>query len=67
MIVSENREAVRALGAELLGEMSRSRQTASTLAEISQTRWGVSEETKTAAGNAAKRIGQRLAAGGGAP
>jgi serine/threonine protein kinase len=64
VIVSENREAVRALGAELLGDMSRSRLTASALTEISQTRWGVSEETKGSAANAAKKIGQRIATGG---
>jgi hypothetical protein len=64
VIVSENREAVRALGADLLGDMSRSRLTASALMEISQTRWGVSEETKGSAANAAKKIGQRIATGG---
>lgn len=61
VIVSDNREATRSLAAELLGEVSRSRQVASALLELSQSRWGVSEETRLAAGNAAKRIGQRLA------
>jgi serine/threonine protein kinase len=65
VLVSENREATRALAAELLGEYSRNRQVAAGLHELSQARWGVSEETKLAASNAAKRIGQRLQ--GGAP
>jgi hypothetical protein len=70
VLVSENREATRALAAELLGELSRSRQVAAGLSELAQARWGVSEETRAAAGNAAKRIGQRLqeaAGGGGGP
>jgi len=68
VLVSENREATRALAAELLGELSRSRQTGAALHELAQSRWGLSEETRMAAATAAKRIGQRLAAahGGGA-
>jgi len=62
VLVSENREATRALAAELLGEHSRSRQTGAALHDLAQSRWGLSEETRTAAANAAKRIGQRLAA-----
>jgi len=62
VLVSENREATRALAAELLGEFSRSRQTGAALHELAQSRWGLSEETRLAAANAAKRIGQRLAA-----
>lgn len=62
VLVSENREATRALAAELLGELSRSRQTGAALHELAQSRWGLSEETRTAAATAAKRIGQRLAA-----
>jgi serine/threonine protein kinase len=61
VIVSENREATRAVAAELLGELSRSRQVGAQLHELAQARWGVSEETRMAAANAAKRIGQRLA------
>ena len=60
MLVTENREATRLLAIELLGELSRTRQTASALHELSQSRWGISEETRTAAANAAKRIAQRL-------
>lgn len=62
VLVSENREATRSLAAELLGELSRSRQTGAALHELAQSRWGLSEETRSAAANAAKRIGQRLAA-----
>ncbi|MBS2014701.1 MAG: serine/threonine protein kinase [Deltaproteobacteria bacterium] len=61
VLVSENREATRALAAELLGEFSRSRATGAALHELAQSRWGLSEETRMAASNAAKRIGQRLA------
>ncbi len=66
VLVSENREATRALAAELLGDLSRSRQVAVALSELAQSRWGVSDETKTAAANAAKKIGQRLVSPGGA-
>ena len=61
VLTSEEREATRAMAAELLGELSRSRQTAMALQEIAGARWGVSEETRMAASNAAKRIGLRLA------
>jgi hypothetical protein len=61
VLTSEEREATRAMAAELLGELSRSRPTAMALQEIANARWGVSEETRLAASSAAKRIGQRLA------
>jgi hypothetical protein len=61
VLVSEAREATRAIAAELLGEYSRSRPTGAALHELSQSRWGLSEETRLAASNAAKRIGQRIA------
>jgi hypothetical protein len=61
VLMSEGREASRALSAELLGEHSRSRQVAMALQEIANGRWGISEETRTAAANAAKKIGLRLA------
>lgn len=61
VLTSEEREATRAMAAELLGELSRSRPTAMALQEVANARWGVSEETRMAASNAAKRIGQRLA------
>ncbi len=61
VLTSEEREATRTMAAELLGELSRSRATAMALQELASSRWGVSEETRTAAANAAKRIGLRLA------
>ena len=68
VLVSENREATRALAAEMLGEVSRSRQVAAALNELAQSRWGVSDETKLAASNASRLIGQRAAQPqGGAP
>jgi hypothetical protein len=60
VITNEEREATRSMAAELLGELSRSRPTAMALQEIANSRWGVSEETRSAAGDAARRIGQRL-------
>mgnify|MGYP000735831713 CR=1 FL=1 len=65
VLVTGNREATRALAAELLGDHSQSRQTRTALAELAQSRWGVSEETRMAAASAAKRIGERLLASGG--
>ena len=61
VLSSEEREATRAMAAELLGELSRTRATAMALQEIASARWGVSDETRMAAANAAKRIGLRLA------
>jgi serine/threonine protein kinase len=61
VLTSDEREATRAMAAELLGDLSRSRQTAMALTEIANARWGVSEETRMAAANAAKRIGARVA------
>ncbi|HVH47023.1 MAG TPA: hypothetical protein VM925_31985, partial [Labilithrix sp.] len=60
VLTSGEREATRAVAAELLGELSRTRSTAMALQEIANARWGVSEETRNAAANAAKRIGIRL-------
>lgn len=61
VLTSEEREVTRTMAAELLGDLSRSRATAMALQEIASARWGISEETRTAAANAAKRIGLRLA------
>jgi hypothetical protein len=61
VLTSEKQETTRAMAAELLGEVSRSRPTAMALQELASARWGVSEETRMAAANAAKRIGLRLA------
>lgn len=68
---SESREVSRAAAIETLGAMSRSPKVAQSLREISQARWGTSEETRSAAGNAAAMIETRIAAksptSGGAP
>jgi serine/threonine protein kinase len=61
VITNEERETTRTMAAELLGELSRSRTTAGALQEVANARWGVSEETRAAASEAARRIGQRLA------
>jgi hypothetical protein len=61
VISNEEREATRTMAAEILGELSRSRPTATALQEVSSSRWGISDETRGAAAEAAKRIGQRLA------
>jgi hypothetical protein len=61
VLTSEEREVTRSTAAELLGELSRSRATAAALLEISNGRWGISEETRMAAANAAKQIQARLA------
>jgi serine/threonine protein kinase len=60
VLMSENREYTRTLACELLGELSRSRNVAQSLNELTQGRWGISEETRIAASNAAKRIVQRI-------
>jgi HEAT repeat protein len=59
IIASEEREATRLACIETLGELSRSSATAAALREISQTRWGTSEETRQAAANAARAIVER--------
>ena len=66
MLVSENREATRALAAELLGELSRSRQTGAALHELANSRWGLSEETRMAAADRreAHRAAPRCGAAG---
>jgi hypothetical protein len=68
VLASEGRESTRSLAAALLGEFSRSPQVAAALRELGQARWGVSEETRTAAAGASARITQRIAesASGGA-
>jgi len=63
VLMNDEREATRAIACELLGDLSRSRPIAMALQELANSRWGVSEETRLAAGNAAKRIGLRLAEG----
>jgi serine/threonine protein kinase len=60
VFTSEDRETSRALAAEALGEWSRLPATVATLREVSQTRWGTSDETRAAAAAAAKKIVSRL-------
>jgi serine/threonine-protein kinase len=60
VFTSEDRETSRALAAEALGECSRSTATAAMLREVSQTRWGTSDETRAASAAAAKKIAARL-------
>jgi serine/threonine-protein kinase len=67
VFTSEDRETSRALAAEALGEWSRSPATAATLREVSQTRWGTSDETRAAAATAAKKIAGRLGEEGAPP
>lgn len=61
---SGNREETRGIAAELLGEHARSRSILSVLHDVSQSRWGASEETRSAAARAASRMGERLAGTG---
>lgn len=66
-LTSEEREATRAMAAELLGDLSRSRPTAMALPGIANARWGVSEETPHGRRERRQRIGQRLAQPQGQP
>jgi hypothetical protein len=59
VFTSEDRETSRVLAAEALGALSRSQATAAALREVSQTRWGTSDETRAAAATAAKQITAR--------
>lgn len=63
VLTSEEREATRAMTASILGDLSRSRATAAALQELANSRWGVSDEVRAAAVEAAKRIEQRLSEG----
>jgi serine/threonine protein kinase len=67
VFTSEDRETSRALAADALGEWSRSPATLATLREVSQTRWGTSDETRAAAAAAAKKIAGRLGEEGTSP
>ena len=60
VFTSEDRETSRALAAEALGSYSRSPATLTILREVSQTRWGTSDETRAAAASAAKQIAARI-------
>lgn len=63
MLVSEEREVTRTIAADVLGDVSRSMSVASSLTELSQSRWGVSEETRSTAAAAAKKIIARVEGG----
>jgi hypothetical protein len=65
VFTSEDRETSRALAAEALGSYSRSNATLAILREVSQTRWGTSDETRAAAAAAAKQIAVRIGEPGG--
>jgi eukaryotic-like serine/threonine-protein kinase len=60
VFVSDAREGTRVAAAEALGEISRSREVAAALRELAQSRWGTSEETRSAAAAAADLISERL-------
>ncbi len=64
VLVSGEREATRAIAAEVLGDCSRSMTVAHALNELAQTRWGISEETRQASIVAAKKIASRVEMGG---
>ncbi len=67
VFTSEDRETSRAIAAQALGEWSRSQAVLATLREVSQTRWGTSDETRGAAAAAAKKIAARLEGEGTTP
>jgi len=58
-VFSGGRDGTRALAAEVLGEHSRSAETASVLRELGQARWGANEEARDSAQRAAVRIEAR--------
>jgi hypothetical protein len=64
VLSSGEKETTRAIAAEVLGELSRSRAVAAALGEVAQARWGVSDEVRTAATNAARKITARIEGGG---
>lgn len=59
VFVSQSREGTRVVAAEVLGELSRSMLVNEALREISQTRWGTSEETRSAALVASSKVSAR--------
>jgi hypothetical protein len=62
-VFSGGRDGTRALAADVLGEHSRSAETASVLRDLGQARWGASEEARESAQRAAVRIEARLREG----
>ncbi len=67
VLLTEEKEATRTAAIEILGELSHSGGVSMALHEVSQSRWGSSEDTRTAAANAARLINQRIREGGGPP
>jgi hypothetical protein len=65
VLLTEEKEATRLAAIETLGELSRSGGSSIALHEVSQSRWGSSEETREAAANAARQINARIREGGG--
>jgi HEAT repeat protein len=63
IIASEEREATRVAAIEALGKLSRSPSVSQAMHEISQSRWGTSDETRAAAGEAARAINLRIREG----
>jgi eukaryotic-like serine/threonine-protein kinase len=65
VLLTEEKEATRLAAIETLGELSHSGGVSMALHEVSQSRWGSSEDTRAAAANAARLINQRIREGGG--
>ncbi len=59
VFVSQSREGTRVVAAEVLGELSRSMIVNEALREVSQTRWGTSDDTRNAALAASSRVSAR--------
>ncbi len=67
VLLTEEKEATRLAAIETLGELSYSGGVSMALHEVSQSRWGSSEDTRGAAANSARLINQRIRDGGGPP
>jgi hypothetical protein len=61
VFTSEAREGTRSAAAQALGELSRSGEVAASLRELAQSRWGTSDETRSAAQAAADLVRRRIA------
>jgi hypothetical protein len=64
IVQSEERESARFAACQALGEKSSSRAALMAMNEVSQSRWGTSQETRDAAANAVRDITTRLEGGG---
>jgi eukaryotic-like serine/threonine-protein kinase len=65
VLLTEEKEATRLAAIETLGELSHSGGVSMALHEVSQSRWGSSEDTRAAAASAARQINMRIREGGG--